>query len=1162
MFWLLLLLGLAVLATGGLVWLALRSPLMVRLGLRNALRHRRQTATVVAGLLVGTMVICASLVAGDSLEQGLRDTALGSLGELDVVVRVPGNLLVPQETLDLVAAEPYPEGVDGVSSVFLDGASVTHTAEDLYEPGAAMIGFDPVADRPFGPFTDAADGAAVYGDDLGTDEVYINAQLADKLDAGPGDTIEITYVRPVLPLVPTLHWLNGTLVSATASPDPSGGYQYVHSTEDVYERTFAVPHSAEMVAAVVFWPDPTNATDLDIELVAPDGTSFVADEGSVAPDPEQVSPVPLPVPVPDPDGPIDAGRENPTFLVLEKEDLVEGEWTLRVHGKGASQQPYRSFAAVFVPEYDLARARAAFETLDETFGGGGFIDDLAPDLANRTGESYNLTVKRVVAMEGKAVFFYSDAVFLQKSDAQRIYGVGDKANWLKVTAVGGVDEGLEESDAIQDAFEGRIDSLARARDASPSSPERNLDVVPLKKDWLEGTEQAAVLFTQFLTLIGSFALVAGLMLIINIFSMLADERRHELGISRAVGMTRRDLVTAFTFEGGVYTLAAAAVGVLAGMLLAWLLVIGINTVSPEDSFFHVPFTPTVSSLVIAFLLGALITFATVVMASYRASRLDIAQAIRGEEDHPRRTDARRARLMGLLFGVLAVAVAIGSFFGSFTAKALGPPLLLFAAGPLLGLVMKRDRAWILVGGTVVVYTLASFLFLAIPAGTEGDVSAAVRGLFLVFGATVLLVHLDRPPRLFAAALGRIRGLAAIARVATTYPLARRGRTGLTLSMYALVILIITMFSVFFTIFTPDLSTQTGGYEVLGETRVVTKDLATVAGVAALRGTDDDPFRDVRRYDVLVDHFEFGDERILINGEPPGEFGPSSSRFVGFDATFARENGFPLDEWDTAHGATEQALWETVAEDTRLVVVSHQLVVDPEQPDAKRAVSGDTLTINTTAGQTDYIIAGIMEQHYFGGVWMAESEVERLFSDLDGLVLFDLEEGADVDAAAKRIERAFRPIGMDAESVAEEARRFDQQTTRIFQLLTAYMSLGLIVGVASIGIMTSRAVLERRRELGMLKAIGFTRRAVASAMLLEVLLILATAAVVGVGLGILVAYAIFTTQIDALPGVTFGIPWWDLVQLLGVAFAATILATVVPLKRAADLPAAEALRTVE
>ncbi len=68
-----------------------------------------------------------------------------------------------------------------------------------------------------------------------------------------------------------------------------------------------------------------------------------------------------------------------------------------------------------------------------------------------------------------------------------------------------------------------------------------------------------------------FAVAAGILLLVNVFVMLADERRSELGMLRAMGMRRRTLVGALASEGWLYAVPASALGAALGIVFGWLI---------------------------------------------------------------------------------------------------------------------------------------------------------------------------------------------------------------------------------------------------------------------------------------------------------------------------------------------------------------------------------------------------------------------------------------------------------------------------------------------------------------------------------------------------------------------------------------------------------------
>ena len=106
----------------------------------------------------------------------------------------------------------------------------------------------------------------------------------------------------------------------------------------------------------------------------------------------------------------------------------------------------------------------------------------------------------------------------------------------------------------------------------------------------------------------------GILLIFLIFQMLAAERKPEMGMSRAIGMRRSQLVQMFIAEGAMYSIGSAIVGTLVGAGIGALLVIGTSAAfaqaSPSGDFTLTP-TITLRSLLVSFFLGSIVTFITV-----------------------------------------------------------------------------------------------------------------------------------------------------------------------------------------------------------------------------------------------------------------------------------------------------------------------------------------------------------------------------------------------------------------------------------------------------------------------------------------------------------------------------------------------------------------------
>ena len=127
------------------------------------------------------------------------------------------------------------------------------------------------------------------------------------------------------------------------------------------------------------------------------------------------------------------------------------------------------------------------------------------------------------------------------------------------------------------------------------------------------------------------------------------------------------------------------------------------------------------------------------------------------------------------------------------------------------------------------------------------------------------------------------------------------------------------------------------------------------------------------------------------------------------------------------------------------------------------------------------------------------------------------------------------------------------------ILQGFMGVGLLAGVAALGTLSTRAVVERRRQIGVLRALGFSARAVSTGLLVESAVVALLGAGLGVGVGLFVAQNTVTFLSRLNPELRFAVPWEQIALVVLVALGAALLMTVLPARTAARLTPAEALR---
>ncbi len=361
---------------------------------------------------------------------------------------------------------------------------------------------------------------------------------------------------------------------------------------------------------------------------------------------------------------------------------------------------------------------------------------------------------------------------------------------------------------------------------------RRLRVLDVQQMAQDQADRWASAFTSLFVALGLFSLSTGVLLIVLIFSLLALERRGELGTVRALGGRRSDVVTMLVFEGVIHSALAAAVGLALGVALALALLAVAGGLLSQYGFRLEPAIEPASLLVSAGL-GFLLTAVTVAYGSWRASRFSIVAAIR---DLPDPGD-RATTWLGLVPGVITVIASfavgwLGVVRSWSLAYVVGAALAVVGAALLGRFVLRRFLSG---RGERVLWSLAGIvlvLFGCVPAEwlrtlgvttVQSSVELSVwRGLCAVLGGVWALAMNAGVIRLAARRFIALRlGAAELA--------AHRFRTGMTLTMFALVVLSLTVAGVLLTVTHVafgDPEVTSGGWHLRGEKDGPPLDLTT------------------------------------------------------------------------------------------------------------------------------------------------------------------------------------------------------------------------------------------------------------------------------------------------------------------------------------------------
>jgi putative ABC transport system permease protein len=769
-----------------------------------------------------------------------------------------------------------------------------------------------------------------------------------------------------------------------------------------------------------------------------------------------------------------------------------------------------------------------------------------------------MRIRAVVSYQGGATD--GAGVLMPLQTAQHFLGRQGLVRAIFVSNVGGV----AATDEVMRALQPGVHALGLEADNT-------------KQDALEQADAAGAAFMSVFTTFGSFSIAAGILLIFLIFVMLAAERRGELGIARAVGTRRRHLVQLFLFEGLAYDLLAAAVGVLLGLAVAYGMVLLMATAFAGVEDLKISYAVKPTTFALAYSIGVLLTLAVVVFSARRVSRMNIVSAIRDLPEPPHEKGRKRRWILGVI-GLLAGGLLTASGIGAKDAVVLGfgVSLVILSLVPILQLLGVPGRA-VHTGAGV-----ALMLWFILPIGRWlfGDLKVnfsmfLLGGLMVVLGASwTLIYNADLLLGALAGVGSRIRGLAPVLRMAIAYPLRSLFRTGVTLAMFTLVVFTLVVGATTSGAFTNafnDLESFGGGFDVRATSSQAQPIVNMPAAVARTPGLSRDDFTVISSESTLP-----------VKARQVGAGAKEESYVVnGADDAFLEHTTYTLAARARGYGSNA-AVWKAIRTEPNLAVVDSQVaprrenwnfspppdfklqgfyledeVFDPVKVTVRDQQTGKRLTLTVIGVLSD------TAPLYMFGVWTSQRSVAAVFGDrvLPTIHLFALAPGVEPKATAQRLESAFLPNGMQADPLDEVLSDLVAANVTMNRIIMGFMGLGLIVGVAALGVITARAVVERRQQIGVLRALGFRKSMVQLAFLLESSFVALTSILVGTLLGLVVAHNVISDsqRQPSWENLSFDVPWANLAIIFLVVYLVALATTWLPALRASRIYPAEALR---
>jgi putative ABC transport system permease protein len=579
------------------------------------------------------------------------------------------------------------------------------------------------------------------------------------------------------------------------------------------------------------------------------------------------------------------------------------------------------------------------------------------------------------------------------------------------------------------------------------------------------------------------ALIVGLFLVYNTATMNVLARRDEVGMLRALGVTRRQVLTLFLAEAAVLGVAGTAIGVALGRLLAdWA--VGITGATVSTLYIATAAAPpalTLSHLVMAAAIGLPLSLLAAALPAIEASRVPPTAAIRGNDVLESRVRIGRRTLIAPL-AVLALAVGLAQ---------LGP----IDGRPVFGYLSAFTT---IVGASLLVPVL---LF--------GLARVVRRPLRHRFGAAGLLAH---------------------AHLSSAIPRLSISVAALSVSLAMMVAVAVMVGSFRDTVIywvgqtlQADLFVGPGVQPTVGSAQTLSPEV--IAAVRRHPGVEAvDTFRN---FDLVYQ----GNLVVLGAGQ--------------FDVVLS-------------HGALLFKAPANGRDALRRALDGDAVIVSEAFANRYDTQPGDTLQLPTPGGDRPFRVEGVYYDYAVdrGVIAMDRATFVRHFGELapSSLAVY-LRDDAAPDTVRHQIldqlddgRRAF--IYTNRALRAEVLRIFDST----FAITYALELIAIAVAMLGVAATLLTLVLERRRELGMLRLIGAARRQVQRMVVVEASLIgtasMAIGLVVGLALSLILVFVINVQSFGWT--IQFRVPWAFLAQVSVAVIAGTALAGFLPARRAARL----------
>ena len=571
-------------------------------------------------------------------------------------------------------------------------------------------------------------------------------------------------------------------------------------------------------------------------------------------------------------------------------------------------------------------------------------------------------------------------------------------------------------------------------------------VVPVREQSLAAS-RGATDFGEYFLYFSFFLVVSALMLTTLFFKLGIEQRAREVGTLQAIGFSDAVIRRLFLAEGTLLAIVGSLLGLIGAVAYAAFLMYGLRTwwvgaVGTTALTLHVSWV----WMVVGALGGVAASIVCIFVTLRRLGRSSTRSLLAGSLEDISRKGAKKDAKAQKSFSF----APLREIFFALALTLIGVALL------IAGVLQVIPRVAAFFGGGVVLL-IAGVLYLS-----------------------SWLKRSKRPP---------IQGVGwwTVARLGFRNATYRPGRTVLCITLIAAAAFIIVAVDSFRRsgILATDRKSGTGGFPLLAESLLpVVHDANTSAGREALN-LDDATLKNVSFVSLRV---RPGDDTSCLN-----LYQPRNPKIVAPPESFIRDNRFTfqssLDEqanpWLLLDRQFDNGVVPVIGDANSLTYVLHAKV-------------GDELVIDHSSGPLRLLIVGALSDSVFQSeLLMSEKNFLRLFPEQEGYRMFLIDvpnnEAAQVSTV---LEDRLSDFGFDVISTGERLANFHRVENTYLSTFQLLGGLGLALGTFGMAAVLLRNVFERRKELALLRAVGYNSSHFATMVITENVLMLVCGLAVG------------------------------------------------------------------